>query len=242
MKTQFLFFSTSLNNALERQKATIGNAISEQFAKSSEAVESSRHVGEQVPFDFKHEGHKIQHSFNQERIEKLSEIEALIKGGEISSALTILSDQKVALQQRNKIIKVADRHGWDTVHEYLDDPLADDSTDAAKLRYAVGRAARKRSQRSRPYDKRRGNPFSANDFFRGFGRSYGTQGFPRPMQFQGGMTFGPRFNASNMQFPQNQSCFYCKQSSHFIRDCPFIKARPIPTMCSSTGGSSGTKQ
>ncbi|CAG2239690.1 unnamed protein product [Mytilus edulis] len=47
----------------------------------------------------------------------------------------ILSEFKKT--QRNKILKIADRHGCDTVHEYLDDPLADSVEDASKLRTAV---------------------------------------------------------------------------------------------------------
>lgn len=100
---------------------------------------------------------------------------------------------------------------------------------------------RKRSQRSRPYSKRKGNSFSANDFYRGFGRSYGTQGFPRPMHFQG-MQFDSRFYASSTQFPQYRSCSYYKQSSHFVRDCPFIKVQPIPTLYSFTGGGQSARQ
>lgn len=55
------------------------------------------------------------------------------------------------LRQRNKILKIADRHGWDTVNEYLDDPLADNNDDAIKLRGAVNRAVRKRNYRGKPY-------------------------------------------------------------------------------------------
>ncbi|KAK3107284.1 hypothetical protein FSP39_011114 [Pinctada imbricata] len=66
------------------------------------------------------------------------------------------------------------------MHEYLDDPLADNNEDAVKLRYAVGRAARKRSFRTRPYDnRRRGGSFSANDFFRGFSNTFTTPRVPQ---------------------------------------------------------------
>jgi hypothetical protein len=44
------------------------------------------------------------------------------------------------------VLKIADRHGWDTVNEYLDDPLADNSEDASKLREAIVRAGRKRKR------------------------------------------------------------------------------------------------
>jgi hypothetical protein len=40
-------------------------------------------------------------------------------------------------RQRNKILKIADRHGWDTANEYLDDPLADNNEDTFKLRGEV---------------------------------------------------------------------------------------------------------
>lgn len=42
-------------------------------------------------------------------------------------------------------LKIAD---WDTLHGYLDVLLTDGTEDAAKLRYAVGRAARKDAYRS----------------------------------------------------------------------------------------------
>lgn len=42
-------------------------------------------------------------------------------------------------------LKIAD---WDTLHGYLDVLLTDGTEDAAKLRYAVCRAARKNAYRS----------------------------------------------------------------------------------------------
>ncbi|KAH3712457.1 hypothetical protein DPMN_072159 [Dreissena polymorpha] len=52
--------------------------------------------------------------------------------------------------QRNKLLKIADKHGWDTVRDYDEHPLADNDDDAAKLRSASARANRNR--RFRPYD------------------------------------------------------------------------------------------
>ncbi|KAK3098254.1 hypothetical protein FSP39_017641 [Pinctada imbricata] len=229
-------FSTSLNKALERQKETIVSAISEKFTKDSAGTVS--HVIEPVAFEFKHEGHKIQFSFNQERISKLSDIENFIRDGNFEKALSTLGEQKSALQQRNKILKIADRHGWDTVHEYLDDPLADNNEDAVKLRYAVGRAARERSFRTRPYDnRRRGGSFSANDFFRGFSNTFNSQNSTKPIYNQG-RQFDPRFGVmAGFQFPRDRSCYYCRQTGHLMRDCPFTKAQPIPVLSSSTPAS-----
>ena len=47
-------------------------------------------------------------------------------------------------QQRNKLIKIEDRHGWDTGREYTLHPLAEKNEDAAKIRSAIARASRKR--------------------------------------------------------------------------------------------------
>jgi hypothetical protein len=45
------------------------------------------------------------------------------------------------LRKRNKILNIADKHGWDTVQEYLDSPLADDKDDAANLHTAIASKA-----------------------------------------------------------------------------------------------------
>lgn len=60
-------------------------------------------------------------------------------------AALVINEEKAALQQRNIILNIADRHAWDTLREYLDDPLAEGTEGAAKLYYAMGLAARKRA-------------------------------------------------------------------------------------------------
>lgn len=80
----------------------------------------------------------------------------------------IIKKEVTTIKQRNKILKIADRHGWDTVNEYLDDPLADSVEDATKLRATIGRASRKRNT-PKPYSRGGGKGgFNANGFFRGF--------------------------------------------------------------------------
>lgn len=221
-------FSSSLSKALEKQSSVIVNSISEQLTKSTQ-VRSVPHVAESKEFEFKHEGHKIQHSFNQERISKLSEIDQSFKDGEFTRGSDLIAEEKAALHQRNKILKIADRHGWDTVHEYLDDPLADNNEDATKLRSAVGRAARKRSYRSRPYEKRRGGSFSANDFFRGFSNA-NNSGFPKFGMGQGKQYYDQRFDATPFQFSKDRKCFLCRQTGHYVRDCPITKSLPSATL------------
>jgi hypothetical protein len=59
------------------------------------------------------------------------------------SAFKSTVDKEIdSLKQRNKKLKIADKHGSDTVREYTDvnRPLADDSEDAANLRAVISRA------------------------------------------------------------------------------------------------------
>jgi hypothetical protein len=103
-------FNSSLSKALEKQSPVIVNSISEQLTKATQ-VRSVPHVAESKEFEFKHEGHKVQHSFNQERISKLSEIEQSFKDCESIRGSDLIEEEKAALHQRNKILKIEDRHG-----------------------------------------------------------------------------------------------------------------------------------
>jgi hypothetical protein len=68
----------------------------------------------------------------------LTELENLIQDCNFQKAREVIKEEKAALLHRNKILKIADRQGWDTVHEYLDDQLEDDTEDATKLRCSYG--------------------------------------------------------------------------------------------------------
>ncbi|CAC5392271.1 unnamed protein product [Mytilus coruscus] len=131
-------------------------------------------------FSFKHEGNRIQHSFNIERSDKLSKIDSYIKFNSLDAASRLISEEKETLRKRNKILKIADKHGWDTVQEYLDSPLADNKDDAVNLRSAIARANSRR-RNSKPYDRpvekstngngrpdNNGTKFNTKEFFRGF--------------------------------------------------------------------------
>lgn len=121
---------------------------SENRANTCEEHEESAKGGQ---FGFQHEGHRIQHPFNAEGLERLSELKILIAHNDLGKAEAIIDKEIAELRQRNKILKIADRHGWDTVNEYLDDPLADNNDDTIKLRGAVNCDVRKRNYRGKPY-------------------------------------------------------------------------------------------
>ena len=65
--------------------------------------------------------------------------------------------------ERNKIIQIADRHGWDEVKEYSIPPLADDNEDAVKLRAAINMATRKHAK---PYERSNSTFTTGGGFFR----------------------------------------------------------------------------
>jgi hypothetical protein len=155
-------------------------------------------------FVFKSEGNCIQHSFNSERADKLAKLASLIKIKDLTAASKLLTEEREILRKRNEILKIADKHGWDTVQEYLDSHLADDKDDAA-------RATTKR--RSKPYDRtaeranisdkfasRGGAKFNARNFFRGFSQFNG-DGSRGQQQFVG-------------------KCFYCNGQGRYARFCP----------------------
>jgi hypothetical protein len=172
-------FSTVLTNALEQQKINIIQHFESRFDKNDK--QTGVEAGDVV---FKHEGNRIQHSFNSERADKLAKLESLIKIKDLTAASKLLTEEREILRKRNKILEIADKHGWDTVQEYLDSPLADDKDDPANLRTAIARATTKR--RSKPYDRtaeranisdkfasRGGAKFNARNFYRGFSQFNG---------------------------------------------------------------------
>jgi hypothetical protein len=60
-------------------------------------------------------------------------LESLIKIKDLTAASKLLTEERGILRKRNRILKIADKHGWGTVQEYLDSPLADDKDDAANF-------------------------------------------------------------------------------------------------------------
>ena len=219
-------FNTSLKRALQEQSDAIVSNIASQFAKVPAKVNVSEAIDKKPEqFEFKHEGHKIQYSFNQERFEKLAELQRLFELRDFEAVSSLIQKEQAEIKQRNKILKIADRHGWDTVHEYLDDPLADDKDDAAKLRGAVGRASRKRSYRYKPYGGRNPGTFNKNDFFRGFGNA-----------------FDARSSDKTSTNQQEKKCFFCKQPGHFVRNCPLARSQQVPVPGSAPAAAGSATQ
>ena len=96
-------FTSALNSTLIEHFET-------RFEKSKNAtgVDAS-------DFTFKSEGNKVQHCIYSERLEKRSTIERCLKFNKSSDALAIITEEKGVIIKRNKILKIADKHCWDTL-------------------------------------------------------------------------------------------------------------------------------
>ncbi|CAG2221033.1 unnamed protein product [Mytilus edulis] len=195
-------FSTKLDAALSRQKKEIVSEIDHKL--STQAFENTNRPATPHP--------EIQ-------------TKSFIERGSLEAALKLLGSREKALEERNKVIRIADKYGWDVVEEYMDDPLTDNSEDATKLRQAESRAKAKR--RDKACDKQRTSPYSRSNEF---GNDKGNSDlFRRPGTSHPEDSFKGR-SSNNSQNVYSQSeyyggkksdkCFYCNAEGHFAYQCP----------------------
>ncbi|VDI37676.1 organic solute transporter subunit alpha [Mytilus galloprovincialis] len=109
-------FNTKIDIALDKQRSSIVSELQEKL---------------QVNTDIKGEGIKIQFSFNQERLSNLDRFKNYLSRGSVEEVFELIDSEKKALTHRNKLLRIADRHGWGTVKEYSDNDLTDNSEDAS---------------------------------------------------------------------------------------------------------------
>lgn len=228
-------FNTKIDIALEKQRVSIVSELQDKFKTNA---------------DFKGEGNKIQYSFNEERLRNLDTLSNNITFGDLKGALTLIESEKKSLNYRNKLLKIADKYGWDTVKEYTDSDIADNAEDATKIRSAVARASAKKRQVQTPYTRntqsfvpRKPGVFdgmSTRQLFLGSQLGYGNQtGFnqrqpyyqpPRPSFNNFRPQYGPAINAL---------CHYCNLPGHFAKYCPYSEQlqRRQPPAATFTGAS-----
>lgn len=211
-------FNNKIDFALKTQRVEIVSELKDKFKNSS---------------DFKGEGNKIQFAFNEERLQNLDTLENKIKFGDLLGAQSLIESERKAVKFRNKLLKLADKHGWDAVKEYTDSDIADNAEDAAKIRSAVSRAAAKKrnTQSFTPYPK------SAPSYAQ---RNPGVfDGLSNRQLFLGAQAGGyyPRQQAGHAQRPSynyfsgyrptfgssgfNGLCNSCGLPGHISRFCPY---------------------
>ena len=115
------------------------------------------------------------------------------------------------ITRRNKLLVLADMHGWEVVEAYTADPLADDSADEKKIRKAKKEGKLLRDQKQRQARMLRAKNREQKKPFRNFQRfnSFGSA------------------SAFATSFPVSPSvtCWRCGRTGHYAKYC---KA-PIPT-------------
>jgi hypothetical protein len=66
---------------------------------------------------FKFERNARQYEFNSSRIDEVSKARVFLEQKSIAAAEKNLDQCEKALKERNKIIRIADKYGWDVVEE-----------------------------------------------------------------------------------------------------------------------------
>lgn len=210
-----------LSEALDRQRHLIFNEFVSRFGSNL------KHTPPRDHFDFKQEGLCKQFNFNCDRIDKLSELESNLDCGNFEAAQGLIKEERQQFVQRNKLLKIADTHGWDTVKKYSVDPLADDNDDASKLRAAINSA--RISRRSKPYF----TPFQG--LRPAFKSSQASVQFSRNVQpfLAVQARAGEPLQAENAgnnsaRISQGPTCFSCHLPGHFTRDCLYMYRQVLP--------------
>ena len=93
-------------------------------------------------FTRKMKGNKKQYKFNcsvESHLEEIAVAKTLLDAKNSAEGLCLMKEQ-------NKLIKIVDQHGWDTVNRYVSNPLTEDEADEKRLREAVKDAERARDK------------------------------------------------------------------------------------------------
>lgn len=126
-----------------------------QGANISESSELKKFKGESE-ISWKSKGNKIQYGFNAEVQKTLSSINWAIDNGKLDYAKELIQEASLKIKDRNKHIRIADSSsgGWETVNQYVLNPIASDSDDESKIYKAEDRAIKKRKMSTKTRDNR----------------------------------------------------------------------------------------
>ena len=116
---------------------------------ADELEERLRKKEKRARTEFTSEGNKQQYKHQKELLENLEDVDKALKRKDVDEATDLINEGKKLIEKRIKLIKIADREGWETVKEYVSDDLASDTEDEQLLAKAIKQAAANKEKRKR---------------------------------------------------------------------------------------------
>ena len=120
-------------------------AKKEEVKVVKEQLDSLKRTSAEEEPEFKYKSNKKQFKFNTDVKDKFNQI--LERAGADDAITKIANEGMSLLDNRNKLISIADRDGWDVVEYFEADPLTKNDEEEKKLRVARKEAERSREKR-----------------------------------------------------------------------------------------------
>ena len=208
----------SLDSKLTETTASWMSQVNEALADNSMDISEKAAKKLKMSSDLKNPGNVDQFDHNAEVLRCVEKAEAKLLKGEAHATYEQLSQAKKLINQRQKIVRLADREedGWRFIKEYVSDKLADDSDDEKAISKARKAAAAKKkndAQKKKLKNKSYSTPTTSTN--RGFyssatvSRNYGRQSYPRPVP-----------NTDFRRDRYDRECFACGRRGHLLINCP----------------------
>ena len=132
------------------------NSLKEEVRGASQSVASEvKKIKSGNDIRWRFEGNRLQFEFNSEVADNLKQTLWGLENGKQEYAVEVLKESCDKLKTRNKHIRIADSSegGWETVRQYISNPLASDSEDETRLSRAESRAVKKKKTQQKPKPK-----------------------------------------------------------------------------------------
>jgi hypothetical protein len=217
---------------MREQKREI-SSLKEEVRGNSLSVRSEvKKLKTEHELKWRYESNKIQHDFNSELHENISQVLWAFENNKQEYARELVNDACEQLKRRNKLIRIADTSegGWETVRQYEANPVASDSSDESRINRAEARAAKKKKAKSKKSVKPSATVTSGS-----LPRGGNTFSFPAQQQRSESMqqlnTFRPHYFKGNARDGIGP-CFACGETTHLRRHCPYTRRIPqldVPT-------------
>lgn len=195
---------------MDSKLSSFEQKISKQQKPQHEQQLSRIQAANDKTFVFKRKGNEAQYKFNNSVKEKLIEANTSLSEGEPEMAFNSISSGIELINQRQKLIKLADssKTGWRTVQEYTQHELASDEEDEKRIIKAEIRAEKKlkeeRIQKARA--ARRTNPY--------------------PERVSNVQTQSKSYDSSK----KSGTCFKCGFPGHWAKNCTNTNNNKLSTL------------